>query len=158
MLDNDTPTTPPANIFPPSGELSPPNSQGGPLPTHLHNTDPIPFSPLSGNSAKMAPSQALNANGKRSWKENGGKGAKGEGKEEGTVHVQQETGYTWKRDEDAPGWAWMNVKAREEAQRAYGQVVEKERMIKSKLHLGIWRGRWRANHFTDKYGDVLLEK
>jgi hypothetical protein len=106
----------------------------------------------------MAPSQALNANGKRSWKENGGKVVKGEGKEEGTVHVQQETGYTWKRDEDAPGWAWMNVKAREEAQRAYGQIVDKERMLKSELLTVIGEVGQLTDHIVDKYGDVLLEK
>jgi hypothetical protein len=85
----------------------------------------------------MAPSQALNANGKRSWKENGGKGgSKGEAKPggaQGEQHVQQETGYTWTRDEDAPGYAWMNVKAREDAQRAYSQIVDKDRMIKSEF-------------------------
>jgi hypothetical protein len=138
MLDTDvTPTTPPGNILPPSSELSPPNSQSGPLPTHTQNTEPIPFSPLSGNSAKMA---ALNANGKRIWKENGAKkgaaGESGKGADaevEKGVHVQQETGYSWKKDEDAPGYAWMNPKAREEAQRAFAQVVDKERMIRSEF-------------------------
>jgi hypothetical protein len=141
MIDSESPTTPPANILPPSSELSPPNSQG-PIPSRMHNTEPIPFSPLSGNSAKMAPSHALNANGKRNWKENGGKGVlKGEGKtvgcggQEGEQHVQQETGYTWTRDEDAPGYAWMNAKSREDAQRAYGQIVDKERMIKSMFYI-----------------------
>ena len=43
------------------------------------------------------------------------------------------------REEDAPGYTWMNQKAREEASRAWSQVVEKDRRI------------------GNTYGDVLLK-
>ena len=71
----------------------------------------------------MPPSTSLNANGKRSWESNG---------------HDADTGYKWEREEDAPGWAWLNQKAREDHSKAWSQVVEKDRKI------------------GNKYGDVLL--
>jgi hypothetical protein len=77
----------------------------------------------------MPPSAALNANGKRNWNENAVPVEK--------AGVEKESGYTWEKEEDAPGYAWANTKAREEAARAWATVAEKERKI------------------GNKYGDVL---
>ncbi|KAI9722755.1 MAG: hypothetical protein M1828_004451 [Chrysothrix sp. TS-e1954] len=43
--------------------------------------------------------------------------------------VDEKTGYTWTKEEDAPGYAWKNRKAQDEANRAWGQIVQKEEMI-----------------------------
>jgi hypothetical protein len=77
----------------------------------------------------MPPSDKLNTNGKRNWDSNGLIKA-GE---------EKDSGYKWEREEDGPGYSWMNTKAREEAQRAWVQVVEKDRRV------------------GNKYGDVLLK-
>ena len=75
----------------------------------------------------MPPSANLNANGKRNWDNNAVEKA----------GVEKDSGYTWDKEEDAPGYAWANTKAREEASRAWASVVEKDRKI------------------GNKYGDVL---
>jgi hypothetical protein len=77
----------------------------------------------------MPPSAQLNANGKRNWDSNGVTKS----------GVEKDSGYKWEREEDAPGYAWMNIKTSEEASRAWAQVVEKDRRI------------------GNKYGDVLLK-
>ncbi|KAL2353880.1 hypothetical protein BJ546DRAFT_979304 [Cryomyces antarcticus] len=41
-------------------------------------------------------------------------------------------GYTWNRVEDAPGYAWKNRRAMEEAERAWATITHKDRMIKNK--------------------------
>ena len=137
-----SPATPPNQGAPAhfTSELSPPDSQQ----LHAQNpaNAPSPFTPLGGTAAatsskaaaantskKMPPSASLNANGKRGWDNNGVLKA---GADKGS-------GYKWEKEEDAPGWAWQNPKAREEYTRAWGQVVEKDRKIGT------------------KYGDLLLK-
>ncbi|KIW06902.1 uncharacterized protein PV09_02572 [Verruconis gallopava] len=132
-----SPTTPPGQLsthF--ATELSPPDSQQ----LHAQNpaNAPSPFTPLAstkGSSAniskKMPPSAQLNANGKRNWESNGASADKKSEDNDGE--------YKWEREEDAPGFTWLNTKAKEDAQRAWAQVMEKERKI------------------GNKYGDVLLK-
>jgi hypothetical protein len=114
----------------------------------------------------MPPSQNLNANGKRSWKDNGqsgqtqsssgvgsslmdilndsgaGSSSSKAGKNNGPAQFHQDhsTGYTWQDEKDAPGYAWLNKQAREESQRAWNNIVDKDRVIKN------------------RYGDVLLDR
>lgn len=133
---SSTPTTPPAatttSLFGSDAQLSPPDSQNL-QPVNLPSA-PSPFTPLSGRGApaskkNMPPSEQINANGKRIW-------------DTATTEksgVEKETGYKWEREEDAPGYAWLNPKAREEAARASTQVVERERRV------------------GNRYGDVLLK-
>ena len=133
-----------------TSELSPPDSQQ----LHAQNpaNAPSPFTPLAGagnskagaaganTSKKMPPSANLNANGKRNW-ENNNNGAKGDAStaQGAGGGVEKESGYRWEKEEDAPGFAWNNHKAREEAQRAWTGVVAQERQI------------------GNRYGDVLLK-
>jgi len=53
----------------------------------------------------------------------------------GHKFVHPPTGYTWSRDEDAPGYAWKNKKAQEEYARAMDQIQDKDKMIKRKSKL-----------------------
>lgn len=78
----------------------------------------------------MPPSEKLNANGKRNWETNSNLEKAG---------ADKESGYKWEREEEAPGWAWNNQKAREDYSRAWAQVVEKDRKV------------------GHKYGDMLLK-
>lgn len=48
------------------------------------------------------------------------------------VRTHQVSGYQWTRDEDAPGYAWKSKKAREDAARAYENIVDKERSVAGK--------------------------
>lgn len=44
--------------------------------------------------------------------------------------IYKSTGYTWSREEDAPGYGWKNKKAVEDYNRASYQLVDKDRVIK----------------------------
>jgi len=44
-------------------------------------------------------------------------------------HIHQPTGYTWTRDEDAPGYSWRTKKAQEEMGRALEQIIDKDRIV-----------------------------
>lgn len=77
----------------------------------------------------MPPSANLNTNGKRGFDSNGTTKA----------GVDKDSGYTWEREEEAPGWSWQNTKARDEQNRAWANVLEKDRRI------------------GNKYGDLLLK-
>lgn len=172
MLDDDSssssnPTTPPnttaataaAHV---SSELSPPDSQN--LAPQHPQLAPSPFTPLSARGAsaanagrKMAPSDKVNANGKREWdpshkndpanaaglvdksKKNSSTDATMSG-EASTTNGSAHGPYKWEREEDAPGYAWTNSKARDDFARVWAGVVDKERGI------------------GNKYGDVLLTK
>jgi len=45
-------------------------------------------------------------------------------------HQDAETGYQWSIQEDQPGFAWKNTRAREEEARALDSIVDKSHMIK----------------------------
>ncbi|KAF2199941.1 hypothetical protein GQ43DRAFT_464407 [Delitschia confertaspora ATCC 74209] len=111
--EKDGPSTPQgsaaiASSLDPASEMSPPDSQG---PTNLVGV------PRDDNLATMTGSPStINANGKRVFTEG--------------VKVDQATGYTWERQEDEPGYEWMNKRAQEEMVRALDQIVDKGSMIK----------------------------
>ncbi|TID21467.1 Invertase 2 [Venturia nashicola] len=136
-LPPQTPHRPSANQL--SSELSPPNSQSRPA-----------ESSIPANTAnKMSTSASINANGKRKWATNGESASSNV--TQGVALAQAQTGgstamiidkdpnsgYTWTREEDAPGHSWNNQKAKDEASREFSRFVDKDRMIKN------------------KYGDVL---
>lgn len=58
---------------------------------------------------------------------------------------EQDTGYQWKKEEDAPGFAWQNPKAREEYHRAWNTIIDKDRMIKGEYCGYYLRCRMSAN-------------
>lgn len=91
-------------------EISPPNSQGGPA------SMPRDTSTLS---------SAVNANGKRplSLAQNGSNVPVG-------AHTDPETGYSWTRQEDQPGWEWKNTRAREDENRALDTIADLSSQIK----------------------------
>lgn len=132
-----TPHRPAANQL--SSELSPPDSQSRPA-----------ESSIPANTAhKMSTSATINANGKRKWVTNGE--SAGSNVTQGLAQAQSggssamimgkdpNSGYTWTREEDAPGHSWNNQKAKDEASREFSRFVDKDRMIK------------------DRYGDVLAK-
>ncbi|KAL5120239.1 hypothetical protein ACEQ8H_001797 [Pleosporales sp. CAS-2024a] len=86
-------------------ELSPPASQGGPA-------LPRDTSTLSGS---------VNANGKRPLSLN--HAATG-------THTDPDTGYSWTKTEDQPGWEWKNMRAREDESRALDTIVDQAVQIK----------------------------
>lgn len=135
----ETPQTPlhPAN--PLSSELSPPNSHSRPSESSV---------PAANTAAKMPPSSTVNANGKRKWATNGNDSAVVQGL--ALAQAQQQgggsatvmgrdpgSGYTWNKEEDAPGFSWNNNKAKEEASREFSRFADKDRMIKGEI--GLWK-------------------
>jgi hypothetical protein len=119
-----TPRNPPTFALDPSGpsDLSPPNSQG---PSLLANRDEN-LSTALGRST----STSINANGKRvrtSVMNATATVPSTEGSQ-----VDSETGYTWTKQEEQPGWDWKNTRAREDESRAWEHIVDKSSMIKSR--------------------------
>ncbi|TKX19976.1 hypothetical protein C1H76_7860 [Elsinoe australis] len=120
-MDSSKPTTP----VPPSGftnpaDLSPPSSQGVPgLPSphpHANANGKRPLSTLDPNGASQPLTRANMSSAT------------------GTVEAQevkthQPSGYSWTRTEDEPGYAWKNKRAMEEAERAWGAILHKDRKI-----------------------------
>jgi len=80
----------------------------------------------------MPPAELLNANGKRTLDAATGNAsvASTAGAASGKYLGRHEGGYAWYREEDAPGYAWRNNKAREEEQRALSQIVDLGSMVK----------------------------
>jgi hypothetical protein len=93
-------------------ELSPPNSQGGPA--------NLPREPSTLSSA-------VNANGKRPLSLAQTASTMPQG-----THTDSETGYSWSRQEEQPGWEWKNTRAREDESRALDAMVDLGSQIKSK--------------------------
>lgn len=94
-----------------ASELSPPNSQG---PATTRDSSTL--------------SSTVNANGKRplSLAQAATTTAAGQG-----THTDAETGYTWSKQEDQPGWEWKSTRAREEEIRALEVIVDQGSQIKS---------------------------
>lgn len=115
----NAPTTPKVA----SSELSPPTSHG----RGLFSDSAVPTATPTQIQASGA-SSALNENGKRTL----AIGASSKG-----VQTHAQSGYRWERDEDAPGYAWKNKRAQEDAHRSWDNVLEKDKMI------------------GNRYGDVL---
>ena len=64
--------------------------------------------------------------------------ANGKLKQEFPTKTHERSGYTWGREEDAPGYAWMNKKALDEFHRAWDSLVHKDFMVKGELNCW-WR-------------------
>lgn len=94
-----------------TAELSPPNSQGG----------------ASRDTSTL--SSAVNANGKRPLSLAQGAPAAG-------AHTDAETGYSWSKQEEQPGWEWKNTRAREEENRALDSIVDLGAQIKCRSYIG----------------------
>lgn len=136
--DADKPTTPIAQTgFPHLAELSPPNSQGV---------------PLLGTSAAAAAMMGANVNGKRplSTIDNSNNSSSGEalpalpslrggGQTGSTASAQVKThtqsGYSWTKQEDEPGYLWKNKRAVEDANRAWDSLVLKDKRVGSECNL-----------------------
>ncbi|KAK1075030.1 hypothetical protein LTR48_009283, partial [Friedmanniomyces endolithicus] len=43
--------------------------------------------------------------------------------------IHQQSGYTWEKLEDEPGYAWLNKKAQDERQRAWEGMVHKDCVV-----------------------------
>lgn len=108
----------------PSSELSPPNSQG---PSNLPRDDSF--------TAAFSGSPSLNVNGKRVL-------APTSAGAHDNAHMDSETGYSWSRQEDQPGWEWKNTRAREDEARALEQIVDKNSMIRSRCMTVLNMGRY----------------
>lgn len=132
-----TPTTPINPGAQPTSELSPPDSREQST-SNIRTISPPPNPNMAGN-------EELNANGKRSFEvatgsptsagatsTSGSKGNKPKNK--------HHAGYTWDKEEDAPGYAWSNEKAQNEAARALSQIFDLDLQIKG------------------RYGDVLDDR
>ena len=140
-MSENRPSTPPNNIQAniPTSELSPPDSHRGPQ-TQTSRGPANTFLPSSSNLQTATSAEMLNANGKRAYDAAGnganaasgaigasamigsangsGNGGGGNGK------YSHPSGYTWDKQEDAPGYGWGNPKAKEEAFRALSQIVD----------------------------------
>ncbi|KAF1956148.1 hypothetical protein CC80DRAFT_472817 [Byssothecium circinans] len=106
--DPSTPKNAATHALDPVSELSPPLSQGA---SQNKITDPV-----------------INANGKRILTASGA----GEALPTNVVQTDPATGYQWTKQEDRPGFEWMNARAREEADRAWESIVDKASQIKTK--------------------------
>lgn len=106
-----------------ASDLSPPNSQT-----------------TQQQSSSLA--HGVNENGKRplslAGQQNaGGSASSGVGSSSLTgsgsgVHTDAETGYTWSKSEDQPGYEWKNTRAREEENRALETIIDKGLQIKTR--------------------------
>lgn len=117
MFPGEAPSTPKLSQI--SSELSPPTAQG-PLSGGASTTQAADL-PVTASLDRST----LNENGKRvAARVEMGNGVS-------KAHVHKPSGYTWDREEDAPGYAWKNKKAHEDFNRAWDNVVGKDQMILS---------------------------
>ncbi|GAM86144.1 hypothetical protein ANO11243_041550 [Dothideomycetidae sp. 11243] len=120
------------------GELSPPSSQGtAPAPPPLGLSSPSapnangkrPLSNIDNNHESLPATTRLPTMASTST------AAATNGQQdpaaEQTVHTHEASGYSWTQAEDEPGWAWRNKRALEEAERAWSNVLNRERRIGS---------------------------
>ena len=91
-------------------EISPPNSQSQTRETLGVNSNGK--RPLSGGMTQSSATTTLDMSGK---------------------NQDAETGYQWSKQEDQPGFEWLNTRAREEENRALDSIVDKGYMIKREL-------------------------
>ena len=137
------PTTPMTTSM---ADLSPPSSQGVPLPD---------------TSAGNLPTPGANANGKRpiSLLDTNGEAPPplrlGQSNNvPAQVKTHASSGYTWSKAEDEPGWAWKNRRAVEEANRAWEGLLMKDLAIGSEcLRSDTCVGGDANDHGIDRYGD-----
>ena len=109
-------------------ELSPPDSRGQ---SGLNKQ-------TSPTASTMPTAESLNANGKRTFDAATGvaAGSSASASDAKATHLgKHPAGYVWDKDEDAPGYAWNNEKAQQEALRAMSQIIDVDMMIKGKVVL-----------------------
>lgn len=109
-----------------AADISPPNSQ-------LQNTTSL--------------AHGVNENGKRPLSQQAAPSSAGAGpgvESSATaatatagIHTDSETGYTWTKAEEQPGYEWKNTRAREEEARALDTIVDKALQIKSTFESGL---------------------
>ena len=58
------------------------------------------------------------------------------------VKTHQESGYSWTKAEDEPGWSWKNKRAQDEAKRAWEGLVMKDKRIGSQCAYRTATGAW----------------
>lgn len=56
--------------------------------------------------------------------------ANGKPRQEFPAKTHDRSGYTWSREEDAPGYAWLNKKALDEYHRAWDSLVHKDSTVR----------------------------
>ncbi|EOA82264.1 hypothetical protein ACJQWK_05538 [Exserohilum turcicum] len=88
-------------------DISPPNSQS--QTREMLGVNSNGKRPLSGGAMQSSATSTVGASG---------------------THHDAETGYQWSKQEDQPGFEWMNTRAREEENRALDNIVDKGYMIK----------------------------
>lgn len=126
LFPDEQPATP-HHSRQPASDISPPTS--------LHAAN-APAAPSSHTVAQPDQSR-LNQNGKRALAMANSKATASAGKPNGaafTPQVHQPSGYRWEREEDAPGYAWMNKKAQEGLKQGWDAIVDKDKMIRSEIY------------------------
>lgn len=111
-----------------ASDISPPNSQAHPVSSLGLGVNENGKRPLSLAQGAGANPSAGAAGGASSSGGSGGGSAS-------IIHTDQDTGYTWSRTEDQPGYEWKNTRAREEESRALEVIVDKGLQIKSTFHI-----------------------
>jgi len=98
------------------GDLSPPSSQGMPLASpsttgaNANGKRPLSTLDTNGEAAPIARNTATPLEPQK-------------------VKTHEQSGYTWVRQEDEPGWAWRNKRAVDEANRAYEGLLTKDIVV-----------------------------
>lgn len=62
----------------------------------------------------------------------------GKGRAEYAPRTHERSGYTWSREEDAPGHAWLSKKALDEYHRAADVLVHRDLMVKGEFLLSLF--------------------
>jgi hypothetical protein len=112
-----------------------------PMHASIHNLAAADLSPPDSQSGPAIPrdtstlSSTVNANGKRplSLAQTASSMAPG-------AHKDNDTGYTWTKQEDQPAWEWRSTRAREEENRALENIVDLSAQIKSMFEGGLRYG------------------
>lgn len=126
---------------PSSSILSPPNSQDMPTVSPTVN---------GANSNGKRPHTALSD---RDELDN--MMASGNGRMDFPAKTHQQSGYSWSRAEDEPGYAWLSKKSVDEGNRAWDGLVHREGMVKGMFSCvaAVWRD-WRLTRTSQ--GDMVI--
>lgn len=120
----------PDEALPNTSTTTAPSTLDSPSTPHTHPPTAADLSPP--NSQGPRDPSTFNANGKRplSLAQPALAGA----------HADPETGYSWSKQEEAPGFEWKNTRAREEESRALDQIVELGAQVKGMYvcFVGSW--------------------
>lgn len=109
-----------------------PNNPATPMNASIHTLTNADLSPPDSQSGPAIPrdtstlSSTVNANGKRPLSL-----AQAASSMAPDAHKDSDTGYTWTKQEDQPGWEWRSTRAREEEHRALENIIDLSAQIKS---------------------------